>query len=124
MVIPIVDLTETAEGSALRQDLQTSLSLTSVTSFSVLNTTTTIINTTGYFRVFGNAEMAGLGVISFTLTDGFTSKILTRFLGGSGASTNQDNNLFDFIVFLKAGDSLTCTSSSSNVVSRGVTRRS
>ena len=123
MVIPIVDLTETAEGSALRQDLQTSLSLTSVTSFSVLNTTTTLINTTGYYRVFGNAEIQGSGVISFTLTDGFTSKILTRFIGGSGASTNQGNNLFDFNVFLEAGESLTCTSTSNVVLGRGVTRQ-
>ena len=123
MVIPIVDLTETAEGSALRQDLQTSLSLTSVTSYAVLNTTTTLINTTGYFRVFGNAEMEGLGVISFTLTDGFTSKILTRFVGGSGASSEKLNNPYDFIVFLEAGESLTCTSSSNVVVCRGITRQ-
>ena len=47
-IIPIVDLTESAEGSILRQDLQTSLSLTSVTAFSVSNTTTTLVNTTGY----------------------------------------------------------------------------
>ena len=54
MVIPVVDLTETAEGSGLRQDLQTSISFNSITVFSVANTTTTIINTTGYYRVFGN----------------------------------------------------------------------
>ena len=42
MVIPIVDLTETAEGSILRQDLQSSLSLGSVTAFDISNTTTTI----------------------------------------------------------------------------------
>ena len=35
MVIPVVDLTETAEGSSLRQDLQTSLSLTAMTTFSI-----------------------------------------------------------------------------------------
>ena len=42
-VIPIVDLTETAEGSALRQDLQTSFSLNSVTVSTAFNTTTTLI---------------------------------------------------------------------------------
>ena len=35
MVIPVVDLTETAEGSSLRQDLQTSLSFTQQSAFSV-----------------------------------------------------------------------------------------
>ena len=41
MVIPIVDLTETAEGSSLRQDLQTSISHNTATTFSVANTTST-----------------------------------------------------------------------------------
>ena len=49
MVVPIVDLTESAEGSVLRQDLQTALSQNSITSFNVTATTTTIINTTGYW---------------------------------------------------------------------------
>ena len=56
MVIPIVDLTETAEGSALRVDLQSSFSKNS-TFNAVANTTTTLVNTTGYFRVFGNCSI-------------------------------------------------------------------
>ncbi len=52
MVIPIVDLTESAEGSSLRQDLQSSLSHGSITSTTVTNTTTTLVNTTGYYRVY------------------------------------------------------------------------
>ena len=45
-VIPIVDLTETAEGSTVRADLQTALSHKTCSVFSVSNATTTIINTT------------------------------------------------------------------------------
>ena len=56
MVIPIVDLTETAEGSSLRQDLQTAFSLISLTDNTVTNQTVTIINTTGYFRLFGTIQ--------------------------------------------------------------------
>ena len=41
-IVPIIDLTESAEGSNLRQDLQTALSFDSSTTFSVSNTTTTI----------------------------------------------------------------------------------
>jgi hypothetical protein len=60
MVVPIVDLTESAEGSNLRQDLQTAQSLTSATAFSVgFNTTATLINTTGYFSVKGYVENNG-----------------------------------------------------------------
>ena len=43
-IIPIIDLTESAEGSGLRQDLQSSFSLSSITEFSVNNTTTTLVN--------------------------------------------------------------------------------
>ena len=48
MVVPIVDLTESAEGSNLRVDLQTSFSLTSISSFNVTGSTTTdLANTPG-----------------------------------------------------------------------------
>ena len=120
MVIPIVDLTETAEGSSLRQDLQTSLSLTSVTAFSVSNTTSTLVNTTGYFRVFGSATLEGSVTSSFNLTDGFTTKKLIEFssLGGQFSIEN-----YDFIVFLEAGESLTATSSSTTSLLKGNTRQ-
>ena len=79
MVIPIVDLTETAEGSSLRQDLQSSLSHNTITPFSVSNATTTIINTTGYFRIFGNVSFIGFAVGSIDITDGFTNKVIIEF---------------------------------------------
>ena len=53
-IIPIVDLTESAEGSNLRQDLQTSFSFNSANTFDVNNTTTTLVNTTGFYRVQGS----------------------------------------------------------------------
>ena len=102
-IIPIVDLTESAEGSNLRQDLQTSYSLTSTTATFIQNTTTTIINTTGYHRVFGTATHAGSGFIQLQLTDGVTTKVLLQLLGAVGLLNNK---FFDLVVFLAAGDSL------------------
>ena len=126
MVIPIVDLTETAEGSDVRQDLQTSFSLTSITAFQVRNQTSTIVNTTGYFRVYGtySAESgSSAGVIGrFSLTDGTTTKIINDFLAESVDRT-AINTLFDFTVYLSAGESLTCTSTSNDVFMRGCTRQ-
>jgi hypothetical protein len=111
MVIPIVDLTETAEGSSLRQDLQTAISHNTATVFSVSNTTSTIINTTGYFRVIGTLKLIGNSggneSANIILTDGTTPKVIF------GATTNiissgRNNALinYDFNVFLSAGDSL------------------
>lgn len=123
MVIPIVDLTETAEGSQLRSDLQTSFSLNSITAFSVVNTTTTLINTTGYFRVFGSAAGtrtgAGFESATFRLTDGTTTKILYEIM----FFDPQSNIPFDFTVFLQAGDSLTLQTNATTVTCKGVTRQ-
>ena len=109
MVIPIVDLTETAEGSSLRQDLQTSISHNTATVFNVNATTTTILTTTGYFSIRGAisgvTSTGGTEVAKLTLNDGATDKLI---YGASFKLTNpvttfiQDINL---VIKLDAGDS-------------------
>ena len=127
MVVPIVDLTETAEGSSLRQDLQTSLSLGSVTSHSVTNTTTTIINTPGYWRLFGGitilANTSNAGGSRFTLTDGTTSKVIKDFKLVASSAQTQQTISYDFIVKLEAGESLTITSDTTSSTNRGCSRQ-
>lgn len=119
-IIPIVDLTESAEGSALRQDLQTSLSLTSVTAFSVNNTTSTLVNTTGYYRCFGLATYSGAGSGLIQVTDGTTTKRLFVSFGIAG----QLNTVpYDFNVLLQAGDTLQGFSDSTSVSVQGITRQ-
>lgn len=123
MVVPIVDLTESAEGSGLREDLQKALSLTSITAFKIQNASnTTIINTTGYYRVFGTSRMYSANVSNFKLTDGLTSKTFLEFDPGPGTD-DFETTLFDFIVFLAAGDSLTGTATSVNSILSGATRQ-
>jgi len=122
-IIPIVDLTESAEGSNLRQDLQLAFSHNDVTAFSVSNATNTVlVSNTGYFRVFGNCFANNNGSGSFNLFDGATSKTLVTYSAISGVDDHESSN-FDFIVFLGAGDSLRATSSSANATIRGVTRQ-
>ena len=120
MVIPIVDLTETAEGSTLRQDLQSSLSLGSVTAFDIENTTTAIANTTGYWRVFANAtgSSGGSGSVYIDITDGTTTK---RIFGSD--EPDAGGQTLDFIVKLEAGDTLNGVSSSSNIRLQGCVRQ-
>ena len=117
MVIPIVDLTETAEGSDVRPDLQTALSFTSGTSFSVNNTTTTVINTTGYFRVFGQISLAAASSeskVSFILRDATTDKIIYTITTNNITVGDFSGNSFDFIIFLRAGDSFKILSSNAS----------
>jgi hypothetical protein len=114
MVVPIVDLTETAEGSSLRQDLQRALSFGSATEFDVRNTTSTIITTTGYWQLSGSVSTAlvsGLQVINIIINDGTTDKTVWghRVPASSGSTALSIDNL---IIKLNAGDKLkiACTS--------------
>ena len=115
-VIPIVDLTETAEGSDVRQDIQKAFSFNNLT----FNTTTTIINTTGYFRLFGcvNFSSTATGTGRLAITDGLSVKNILVLSGGG-----FNNFLFDFLVFLEAGDSIQAISSATNVAVRVSSRQ-
>jgi hypothetical protein len=128
MVIPIVDLTESAEGSGLRQDLQSSFSHNGITSFLVENATTTIVNTTGYYRVFGTVSLRSnvqntLFYGKFSINDGATSKIVTQFNLYTATTQEESSNTYDFIVFLGAGDSLIAETGHSNNYLQGCTRQ-
>jgi hypothetical protein len=121
-IVPIIDLTESAEGSNVREDLQTAMSHGSITAFNVENTTSTIINNTGYFRVYGSASLeAGTGQIEaqFIITDGSTDKILSDYR----IDVNSSIVTYDFIVFLSAGDSLKARTNKVKNVMAGNTRQ-
>ena len=126
-IVPIVDLTETAEGSTLRQDLQRALSLTSASVFNINNTTTTIINTPGYYRIVAGFSMrtraAGSENLAINITDGVTTKaIWSTIVEGGGADNNYLNDIVDYTIFLEAGDSCTITASSQATI-RGSSRQ-
>ena len=118
-IVPIVDLTESAEGSNLREDLQRSFSFKSITNTQVQNATITLVNNTGYFRVFGEVTFTGGGNLVFKLNDGASDKTLISY--NSGAS-NTHNETFDFTIFLNAGDSF-IGASNANTANAFVTTR-
>ena len=128
MVIPIVDLTETAEGSSLRQDLQSSIALGNATAFDVSNTSTTIINTTGFFRIFGTYNIIQLSsgsqnLQTISLTDGTTTKIINSAVQYTYGTTNTNTTPFDFIAKLDAGESCVITSTGTLVRITGCSRQ-
>jgi hypothetical protein len=111
-IIPVVDVTETAEGSDFPPSLQNSFSLINTTFNSVSSTTTDLANTPGFYRILGVANIFGAGVGAIQITDGVTTKKIIDFRGN--ASTN-DHEKFDFNVKLEAGDTLQGTSSATLV---------
>jgi len=103
-IIPIIDLTAAAEGSDIPASLQQALSFGSQTAFSVQNTTTTIQNNTGFWRIRGVVEINAGGAVSVNLTDGSSTKLIAQY---SASSSGFYQNLpFDLIVFFAAGESM------------------
>tara|TARA_R100001163_G_scaffold13622_1_gene12670 strand:- start:1538 stop:2044 length:507 start_codon:yes stop_codon:yes gene_type:complete len=121
MVIPIVDLTETASGSALRVDLQSSFSKNS-TYNAVAGGTTTLVNTTGYYRVFGTCALANGGAETATILINDGTSTYNIFVANN-LNTEDLNISFDFIVLLKAGDSLQAVSSAADIYMNCTTRQ-
>lgn len=125
-IVPIIDLTESAEGSNVRADLQTALSHDTVTAFSVSNTTTTVVNNTGYFRIFGQISLAAAAtesLVSFILNDGASDKVIYTISTNNITVGDFAGSSFDFNVFLGAGDSLKILSSNATSQCIGSTRQ-
>ena len=127
-VIPIVDLTETAEGSALRQDLQTAFSHTQSTSFDITNATTTIVNTTGYYRITAVSFILYQNVNasnSLIINDGVTDKTVWLHSTLNAPITDGTNSTAqtDTVIKLEAGDSFVVKSDSAQGTITGCIRQ-
>jgi len=118
-IIPIIDLTESAEGANLRQDLQRSISFKNVTSFDITNSATTVVNTTGFFRILGSGSNEGGAEGLIQINDGATTKDI--FTMWRTVITDAKITSFDLNVFLSAGDSLIVNSPNTNISIRGIT---
>lgn len=126
-IIPIIDLTESAEGSNVRQDLQTALSHDTVTAFAVSNTTTTVISNTGYWRITGASVLAtiptGSVINSLIINDGATDKTIWQHEVVSESTSSISSLNIDQVIFLSAGDTFKVTSNSNNGKVNGSVRQ-
>ena len=118
LITPIIDLTPSAEGSTTPPYLLQALAFGSQTSTAIVGTTATLVNTPGFFRVFGSfalrADSGGNRTADISLSDGLSSKKILVAIANFATTTDYNESLFDFIVFLRAGDSLTGTTNSSD----------
>ena len=119
LITPVIDLTPTAEGSVLPTNLQTAFAFASQTSVTTAGTTETIASTPGFFRIFGTVNVqesgAAAAIADISIGDGSSTKKLFVIDMQSSSTGLFFVSNFDFVVFLRAGDSLTTTANSSNV---------
>ena len=115
VITPIIDLTSTAEGSGLPSYLQTALAFGSNTAFNVRNASSTLVTSPGFYRVVGVSNIEQIGntrSVDFSITDGLSTKKVWEFSVPDSATADSFGVApFDLVFFLRAGDSLTVTSS-------------
>ena len=115
VIMPVIDLTPTAEGSQLPVDLARSISLGTET-FDVNNVTGNVIaNSPGFYRLYASVSISsGSGAVngSFRLRNGATEKVMWR--GVAAANDFYQANV-EFFTFLDTGDELTVESSATRV---------
>ena len=112
-VVPTYSINPVAEGSTLRNDLQTAWDFGTGT-VSVNNSTSNVITTTGFWRVrvsgYLNLSTAGAQGITVALTDGLSTKnIWTLNDTPNGANADQVVDSVDFVIFVNTGITVTAT---------------
>lgn len=111
-IVPIIDLTETAEGSDVRQDLQTAFSFANVTEFNVSSATNTVvISSPGYYRLYYSFNGNGTGTGNINVFDGVTQKRLITFSSGGTNSAS----ISEITVFIDVG--ISCRITANNTCS-------
>jgi len=117
VVQPVIDFSSVAEGSVLAPNLQTAWDF-STGSDSVTNTTSTLITNTGFWKVDLTLSF-GAGTNAFGrvfIDDGSTTKNIWALTATGVASDAQVTTDGDFVVFLRAGDSLKAQTNNASVV--------
>ena len=111
VIVPVVDFTAAAEGSALRSDLQTAWDFS--TGFSTVNTTTftSLISTPGFWQVDFTLSALVLStaveVARIRINDGTTNKLVWSTVNYTAAGGVINQTLEEkFVVFLRSGDTL------------------
>ena len=118
-IIPIIDLTETAEGSNVASVLQTASSFATDSKVSSNNDIQLVANT-GYYLLRPTFTMDGRGGGSTSariyLDDGSSEKNLWFQSISSGGTNNQLGQVFPFVAFLSAGKELRMATIGSNAI--------
>jgi hypothetical protein len=127
VILPVIDLTNTAEGSGLPSYLQTALTLTDATTFSVNNTSTQIINTAGFWQInatfSSRASSSGNDIGDIRVSDGTTTKNVIRYQTDAVSTGGLTSQYLVVVVCLSAGETITIVSNSDRMFVDGSARQ-
>lgn len=120
-IIPILDLTASAEGTSTPVNMQTALAFGSQTAFLANNSTVVIANSPGFYRIFMGLTSQTSGNCIITMSDGLSSKVIYQMGYPTGGGTGHTHQDIDITVFLSTGESISAQATSGfNVVAGSV----
>ena len=120
VIIPVLDLSASASSSSVPSYLSQALAFGSQNAFSQVGAgTTVIINTPGFWRVIGTANIDTANanhITTLSMTDGLSVKNVWQMgnLSSVGADSSSFAVQFDLIVFLSTGESMSATCSTAS----------
>jgi hypothetical protein len=125
-IVPIIDLTEAAEGSSVPESLQTAIAFGSQTAFDANNSTVVIANTPGFYRITAISTIFSQGgnsvEVDFDMTDGLaTKKVLAHKCSPNDPLVSAIQ--YDFVVFLGTGESISVSSNDTRGTCTGSSRQ-
>jgi hypothetical protein len=120
VIVPIVDLTPTAEGSALREDLQTAVSFDNVTTEERIGAGSHLLSQTpGFYKyqaILSGSKTTGSNTsIKIQLTEGPTVKNLHTLVSTSASVNNPLFMEVEGVVFLDSGTIFSIISDGTNL---------
>lgn len=118
VILPVIDLTDAAEGTSTPVDLSRAFDFATSQS-QIANTTTQIINTTGFWRInitvgIASPAAGSANEAKLTMSDGLSTKDLLVFTQAIGASDRDTYSQSEIIVFVKSGMSISGTTNSAD----------
>lgn len=114
VVVPIVDFTGQAT-SSLAENLNNCIDFSMTDTGLVHDSTATVVNTTGFYRISGvvnQQDYVTQASSHFSINDGSTTKVVYSVgMSSDTGDGNTNTTLFDFIVYLTSGMTLSFTCS-------------
>ena len=116
-IVPVINLTESAEGSNLREDLQTAWDF-ATGHITLSNASSTIISTTGFWKIGFNFTTGGTvssNEAKIRIFDGSSYATIWRSdtAGTSGAQPSNQTGVF--IAYIRAGDTVIADTNASDL---------
>jgi hypothetical protein len=120
VIVPVIDLTQVAGGSALAENLQTAWDFTTGLTELVGAGSSTIISTPGFWQIDVTCSLlSDANRATIALTDGVTSPEIWQFSSvASGSGTSPAGEVADgkFVAYIKTG--VTCVATLTGISSK------